>query len=49
MPKPADNKGKTTVVSFQLKDTQSIDCGGGYLKIMRGDFDPKEFHGESDY
>merc|ERR1719169_69813 len=49
LPKSFENKGKSVVVSFQLKDTQAIDCGGGYIKILTGDHDPKQFHGESEY
>jgi len=49
LPKPFGNKGKSVIVSFQLKDTQAIDCGGGYIKILTGDHDPKQFHGESEY
>eukprot|EP00756_Hemistasia_phaeocysticola_P019622 Hpha_TRINITY_DN15673_c3_g1::TRINITY_DN15673_c3_g1_i6::g.97997::m.97997/K08057/CALR; calreticulin len=49
IPKPVDNKDKKIVVSFQLKDAQGIDCGGGYIKVMKEPFEPKEFHGESPY
>eukprot|EP00662_Eupelagonemidae_sp_cell21_P041385 gene41385-biopygen85997 len=37
------------VVSFQLKNTQAIECGGGYIKVLRGDFEPTQFHSELDY
>jgi len=48
--KPFGTKDKkSVVVSFQLKDTQGIDCGGGYLKIMRAPFEGKDFDGESPY
>lgn len=43
------NEGKTLVIQFQIKHEQSIDCGGGYLKILPGDFDQKDFHGETPY
>jgi len=42
------NKGKTLVIQFTLKHEQSIDCGGGYLKIGPK-FDLATFHGETQY
>jgi len=49
IPTPIDNKGKSLVVSFQLKDHQGIDCGGGYVKVLREPHDAKEFNGDSPY
>eukprot|EP01065_Artemidia_motanka_P048356 TRINITY_DN7767_c0_g1_i1.p2 TRINITY_DN7767_c0_g1~~TRINITY_DN7767_c0_g1_i1.p2 ORF type:complete len:410 (+),score=209.39 TRINITY_DN7767_c0_g1_i1:92-1231(+) len=49
IPSPFSNKGKSVAVSFQLKDAQGIDCGGGYIKLLSEPFEPKEFHGESPY
>lgn len=31
---PFSNEGKTLVVQFQVKHEQSIDCGGGYVKVL---------------
>jgi calreticulin len=45
---PFDNKDKELVVSLSVKHEQGIDCGGGYIKILPK-FDPKAFHGESEY
>lgn len=28
-----NNEGKTLVVQFSVKHEQSIDCGGGYIKV----------------
>ncbi len=28
------NKGKTLVIQFTVKHEQSIDCGGGYVKLF---------------
>jgi calreticulin len=49
IPTPVDNKDKPMIVSFQLKDAQGIDCGGGYLKVLREPYSGKEFNGESPY
>nr|CAB3227490.1 calreticulin [Phallusia mammillata] len=43
------NKDKTLVVQFTVKHEQSIDCGGGYVKIFPSTLDPKEMSGDSTY
>merc|ERR1712054_352124 len=45
--KEFSNDGKTLVVQFTVKHEQSIDCGGGYLKL--GAFEPEKFEGSSPY
>nr|AFJ24760.1 calreticulin-1 [Schmidtea mediterranea] len=47
--KPFSNKDRTLVVQFQVKHEQTIDCGGGYIKLMGKDLDQKNFHGETPY
>lgn len=42
------NDGKDFVVSLSVKHEQGLDCGGGYIKLLP-EFDPKKFHGESEY
>jgi len=49
IPTPVDNKDKPMIVSFQLKDAQGIDCGGGYVKVLREPFAGKDFNGDSAY
>uniref|UniRef100_A0A0K0DDP7 Calreticulin n=1 Tax=Angiostrongylus cantonensis TaxID=6313 RepID=A0A0K0DDP7_ANGCA len=34
-PKPFSNKGKTIVIQYTVKHEQSIDCGGGYVKVSK--------------
>ena len=43
------NEGKTLVVQFSVKHEQSIDCGGGYVKIFPSDVDQRTMHGDSPY
>jgi calreticulin len=31
---PFSNKGKDLVIQYSVKNEQSIDCGGGYLKVI---------------
>ncbi|PIC27573.1 hypothetical protein B9Z55_019786 [Caenorhabditis nigoni] len=47
--KEFSNKGKTLVIQYTVKHEQGIDCGGGYVKVMRGDADLADFHGETPY
>lgn len=47
--KPFSNKDKPLVVQFSVKHEQSIDCGGGYLKVFDCKLNQKEMHGESPY
>ena len=37
------------MIQFQVKHEQSIDCGGGYVKIYASDLDQKLMHGDSPY
>lgn len=48
-PKAFSNAGKDLVVQFSVKHDQKIDCGGGYVKVFPGDFNPEDMHGESSY
>ena len=43
------NKDKTLVVQFSVKHEQSIDCGGGYVKLFPSSLDPKKMTGDSEY
>jgi len=43
------NKEKTLVVQYSVKHEQSIDCGGGYVKLMAEGLDQDDFNGDSNY
>ncbi|TVU44287.1 hypothetical protein EJB05_03723 [Eragrostis curvula] len=43
------NKDKTLVLQFSVKHEQKLDCGGGYVKLLGGDVDPRKFGGETPY
>jgi len=43
------NEGKPLVIQFSVKHEQTIDCGGGYAKVMASDADLADFHGETPY
>jgi len=43
------NKGKDLVVQYEIKFTQKIDCGGGYLKLGPSPAPGAGFHGETPY
>lgn len=43
------NEGKTLVVQFSVKHEQSIDCGGGYVKLFPSTLKSKDMEGESAY
>jgi calreticulin len=43
------NKGKPLVIQFTVKHEQLIDCGGGYVKVMPGDINQEDFHGDTVY
>lgn len=43
------NKGKDLVIQFSVKNTQKIDCGGGYVKVFPAGLDQEHMTGESDY
>jgi len=45
---PFSNNGKTLVFQFQVRFPQSIDCGGGYVKLLPT-LDQAGFNGDSDY
>jgi hypothetical protein len=44
-----DNKGKTLVLQYSLKQDQRIDCGGGYIKLHPAGVDQKNYDGDSKY
>ncbi|XP_017608121.1 calreticulin-like [Gossypium arboreum] len=44
-----NNKGKTLVFQFSVKHEQQLDCGGGYMKLLSGDIDQKNFGGDTPY
>jgi len=44
-----DNTDQTLVFQFSVKHEQKIDCGGGYVKLLPPDIDPKNFNGETKY
>ena len=43
------NKDKTLVLQFSVKHEQKLDCGGGYVKLLSGKIDQKNFSGETPY
>ncbi|XP_020240461.1 calreticulin [Cajanus cajan] len=43
------NKDKTLVFQFSVKHEQKLDCGGGYMKLLSGDVDQKQFGGDTPY
>lgn len=43
------NKGKDLVIQFSLKNTQKVDCGGGYVKVFPAGLDQEHMTGDSDY
>ena len=43
------NKGKKLVFQYESRHAQSIDCGGGYLKLLPAGYDPKKFNGDTPY
>ena len=48
--KKINNKGKTFVLQYSLKNEQIVDCGGGYIKVLPShNFDIKQFGGKTDY
>lgn len=44
-----DNLNKDLIVQFSVKHEQSIDCGGGYLKLFDCQLDQEQMHGDSEY
>lgn len=49
LPKDFSNKGKNLVFQFSVKHEQTLDCGGGYLKILPSGLDQENFNGDSKY
>jgi len=43
------NKDKNLVVQYRVKHEQSIECGGGYLKLLPAGLDQANFNGDSVY
>eukprot|EP00762_Andalucia_godoyi_P002635 ANDGO_03295.mRNA.1 Calreticulin len=43
------NEGKDFVLQFTVKHEQSLDCGGGYIKVLPKGLDQTKFNGDSDY
>jgi len=43
------NKGEDLVIQFSVKNTQKLDCGGGYVKVFPAGLDQEHMTGESDY
>merc|ERR1712072_468900 len=46
---PFSNEGKTLVLQFSVKHEQSIDCGGGYIKLFPSTLVPLNMNGDSPY
>lgn len=46
---PFSNKGKDLVIQYQMKHTQNIDCGGGYIKVGPEPEDLTEFGDPTEY
>jgi len=49
MDKTFNNDGKTLVLQFSVKHEQTIDCGGGYIKILPDNTDLSKFNGDDKY
>uniref|UniRef100_A0A8C1NV47 Calreticulin n=1 Tax=Cyprinus carpio TaxID=7962 RepID=A0A8C1NV47_CYPCA len=43
------NKDQPLVIQFSVKHEQSIDCGGGYIKLFPSDLKQEDMHGDSTY
>jgi len=44
-----DNTGKDLFFQFTVKHEQSIDCGGGYFKLLPAPLEQEDFSGDSAY
>lgn len=47
-----ENEGKDLVLQYQVRHTQKLDCGGGYIKLVPASVsadDMKAFGGETPY
>jgi len=47
--KPFDNKDKDLILQMSVKHEQGLDCGGGYIKLLPGQADQKNFGGDTPY
>jgi Calreticulin family len=45
--RPFSNANKQLVIQYTLKIEQTLECGGGFIKVMPEDFDQKTFGGGS--
>jgi len=45
---PFSNEGKSLVLQYQVKHEQTIDCGGGYIKLFP-DIENDKMHGDTPY
>lgn len=43
------NQGQSLVIQFTVKHEQSIDCGGGYIKLFPSELNQEDMHGDSTY
>eukprot|EP00771_Trimastix_marina_P003846 gnl/Trimastix_PCT/555.p2 GENE.gnl/Trimastix_PCT/555~~gnl/Trimastix_PCT/555.p2 ORF type:complete len:412 (+),score=185.32 gnl/Trimastix_PCT/555:53-1288(+) len=43
------NEGKDLVLQFSAKHEQNLDCGGGYIKILKAGLDQSKFGGDDGY
>lgn len=43
------NQGQPLVIQFTVKHEQSIDCGGGYIKLFPSHLNQDDMHGDSVY
>lgn len=43
------NKDKNLVLQFTVKHEQKLDCGGGYVKLLKPKFDAAGFNGDTEY
>ena len=46
--KPISNAGKDLVIQYTVKFTETPDCGGSYIKLLK-DFETKDFDNETPY
>ncbi|KAK7145764.1 hypothetical protein R3I93_013483 [Phoxinus phoxinus] len=44
-----NNKDQPLVIQFTVKHEQSIDCGGGYIKLFPSDLKQEDMNGDSTY
>ena len=49
IPQPFSSEGKALVLQFSVKHEQSLDCGGGYIKLYPSDLNQKSLYGDSPY